>query len=115
MTLALDLVVNPVELLARHLRGDWGNVPLHYAIANNIFLSSKELVVSVYNIDSSTRIYVATEISMKRTVLLAEGANGDEFELMKDELEQMRAQFVANGEKSPGFDLLSTLAGNTPD
>lgn len=82
VALALAHSLDPLALLARHLAGDWGNLPLRHAIMNEHWLKVSGRVTSLYEIDRATVVFVITDIVPKRTILLCE----EEEPLLQDEL-----------------------------
>lgn len=79
MALLAATSVSPLALLARHLRGDWGDVDAHDATQNEIALLSGLRLLSAYSIQSSTTggetdaprvIWVITEADRSVTTLL---------------------------------------------
>jgi hypothetical protein len=58
------------DLLARHLRGDWGDVDAHDRNANNLALKRGERLVSSYRLDDGTRIWIITEADRTVTTIL---------------------------------------------
>ena len=61
--------VRPAELLARHQRGDWGNLCDHDWIANRNSLARGGRVLSSYTAGTAT-IWVITEADRSGTTLL---------------------------------------------
>lgn len=61
---------SPLTLLARHLSGDWGAVPIEDAQLNDQALQSDGRVLSSYPLDGKTRIWVVTEWDRSVTTLL---------------------------------------------
>jgi hypothetical protein len=82
VSLALAHYLDPLALLARHISGDWGDIPLRHALMNEHWLSVNGRVTSLYNIDRATVVFVITDIVPKRTILLCE----EEEKLLQDEL-----------------------------
>ena len=61
---------SPLSLLARHLSGDWGTLPVEDAALNDQALTSEGRLLSCYPIGSDTRIWVITEWDRSVTTLL---------------------------------------------
>lgn len=72
VALALAQLYDPVVLLTRHLSGDWGALPLPYALMNENWLRLKERVVSRYEIGGSNVIYASTDVLGRRTFFFCE-------------------------------------------
>jgi hypothetical protein len=63
----------PVEFIARHAQGDWGDLGAHDQAANQTAITDGFRIFSAYQVDESTRIYVITEADRSvTTVLLAD-------------------------------------------
>lgn len=60
----------PHALVERHVRGDWGTVPLDDAQANDAAVRSGGRLLSSYTIASGTKIWVITEADRSSTTLL---------------------------------------------
>lgn len=60
----------PLSLLARHLAGDWGAVPVEDARLNDEALESGGRLLSSYAIGPDTRIWIITEWDRSVTTLL---------------------------------------------
>jgi len=73
---ALDLLaaagVAPAALLARHVAGDWGEVPPEDARENAVSLRAGFRLVSSYPVgdDPAARVWIITEADRSSTVLL---------------------------------------------
>ena len=61
---------SPLTLLARHLSGDWGAVPVEDAHLNDQALLSDGRVLSSYPLGGNTRIWVITEWDRSVTTFL---------------------------------------------
>lgn len=62
--------LHPVQLLARHVTGDWGNLP-EEDVAENLFsLEEGFRLFSAYDLDTGERIYAITEWDRSATTLL---------------------------------------------
>lgn len=70
---ALELLermsVNECELLQRHQRGDWGNVPAEDAIENENSIVNGNRILSSYQL-CDERIWIITEADRSATTLL---------------------------------------------
>lgn len=53
--------VSPDELLARHSKGDWGNLCEEDKEANNLALHSGSRILSAYFLPDETKIWVITD------------------------------------------------------
>ena len=60
----------PQELLRRHVRGDWGDVSIADAEANDESLASGDRLLSSYRTSSGTKIWIITEADRSATTLL---------------------------------------------
>lgn len=61
---------SPLSLLARHLTGDWGDVPAEDARSNDLALNAGGRVLSSYLIGADTRLWVITECDRSVTTFL---------------------------------------------
>lgn len=61
---------SPLSLLARHISGDWGSVPVEDASLNDQALQSDGRLLSSYPIGGNTRIWVITEWDRSVTTFL---------------------------------------------
>jgi hypothetical protein len=75
VALALAHLYDPVALLARHLSGDWGALPLRYALLNENWLYLKMRVYSRYEIGGANVIFVTTDLTARRTTFICENEN----------------------------------------
>lgn len=70
---ALDLLdrmaVNASELLQRHQRGDWGDVPPEDAAENELSIVNGNRILSSYTVGGE-RIWIITEADRSSTTLL---------------------------------------------
>ncbi len=57
---------SPLEFLARHLRGDWGNVCPEDARSNDESLGSGARLMSVYETRNGTRLWIITDAEDER-------------------------------------------------
>ena len=60
----------PMRLIARHMRGDWGDVPPDDAAANTDALRIGARVLSSYSLPDCARIWIITEADRSSTTLL---------------------------------------------
>jgi len=60
----------PIEFLARHIRGDWGDVPYEDKLANRRALLDGSRIFSAYSLRDGTRIWCITEADRSSTCLL---------------------------------------------
>jgi hypothetical protein len=68
---ALDInACPPLDLLKRHLTGDWGEVPPEDADANRQALIDGSRLLSSYTLANGTRIWLITEADRSVTTLL---------------------------------------------
>jgi hypothetical protein len=71
---ALDLLdrsgVDAVELLYRHQRGDWGDVPPEDAEMNKFALLHSLRIVSSYQVSAKEKVVVITEADHVATTIL---------------------------------------------
>ncbi len=51
----------PWEFLARHVRGDWGDVVEQDQEANDLAVQDGSRILSAYTLSSETRIWIITE------------------------------------------------------
>ena len=61
---------HPVQFLARHVVGDWGNLHEEDIETNRRSLKHNGSILSVYDLDSGGRIYIITEWDRSVTTLL---------------------------------------------
>ena len=63
--------VNPAELLKRHQRGDWGEVPSEDARENELSVGRGFRILSSYRVgNQGARIWIITEADRSSTCLL---------------------------------------------
>lgn len=63
----------PLSLLARHLTGDWGDLPAEDAQANDLALNAGGRVLSGYLIGGETRVWLITESDRSATTFILPG------------------------------------------
>lgn len=61
---------SPAEFLARHVRGDWGEIPPEDWEENEFSLTKELRILSAYRIQKGERIWVITEADRSLTTLL---------------------------------------------
>ncbi len=62
--------VSPIELLHRHLTGDWGDLDGDDKAANERALKDGSRLLSAYNLADGTRIWIITEADRSASTLL---------------------------------------------
>lgn len=62
--------VSPLDLLARHVSGDWGELPAEDAALNNVSLKTDGRLLSSYPIAPNTKVWVITEWDRSVTTVL---------------------------------------------
>jgi len=60
----------PIDLLSRHLRGDWGDLPPEDAGLNDDALNRGGRLLSAYRIGENARMWIITECDRSVTTLL---------------------------------------------
>jgi hypothetical protein len=60
----------PVEYLARHIAGDWGDVDEHDRRENELSLIHGFRLLSAYTLNSGTKIWIITEADRSVTTVL---------------------------------------------
>lgn len=60
----------PLEFLARHVRGDWGDLDADDKASNEEALKDGSRIFSAYDLHDGTRIYVITEADRSVTTIL---------------------------------------------
>lgn len=60
----------PIDLLFRHLSGDWGDIDAEDAAANESALLAGERLLSAYRIGPDTTIWLITEADRSATTFL---------------------------------------------
>jgi hypothetical protein len=66
----LEEGVSPLELLVRHLIGDWGDLDGEDQQANERALRDGDRLLSAYQLPSGQRLYVITEWDRSATTIL---------------------------------------------
>lgn len=62
--------INPIALLHRHLMCDWGDVSADDAAANTAAVTSRDRIVSAYQVTPAIRILIITEANRSATTIL---------------------------------------------
>ena len=60
----------PIDFLARHLSGDWGDVDEEDRRANDIAIAEGTRLLSAYRLDTGTKIWIITEADRSSTCIL---------------------------------------------
>jgi hypothetical protein len=60
----------PLFFLARHVAGDWGDVPSEDATENEISVEQSFRILSAYFLSDQTRIWIITEADRSATTIL---------------------------------------------
>ena len=61
---------DPIEYVARHLAGDWGDVDPADAAANDRALQLGEPIISAYRLENDEKIWIITEADRSATTIL---------------------------------------------
>ena len=61
---------DPIELMARHLAGDWGDLNAADRAANDRALQSGERIISGYRLGNDQKIWIITEADRSATTIL---------------------------------------------
>ena len=61
---------DPIEYVARHLAGDWGDVDPVDAAANDRALQLGERIISAYQLADGGKIWILTEADLSATTIL---------------------------------------------
>ena len=61
---------DPRRLLARHARGDWGDLDAEDRAANERAIATGERLLSAYRLPSGDRVWIITEADRSSTCLL---------------------------------------------
>lgn len=70
LALLEEYQVSPLDLLARHVSGDWGELPAEDAALNDMALKLEGRLLSSYPIAANTKIWVITERDRSVTTVL---------------------------------------------
>jgi hypothetical protein len=70
-----DAGQDPLDLLARHVSGDWGELPEEDRQENELSVEQGFRILSAYALDTGERVWIITERDRSvTTLLLPEGA-----------------------------------------
>lgn len=61
---------HPIRLLARHLHGDWGNIPVEDQAANELALLTGKRLLSSYDLEGGGKVWIITEADRSVTTIL---------------------------------------------
>ena len=71
---ALDALIkaeqNPVELLVRHVTGDWGDLEDEDKKENELSFKEGFRILSAYNLETGIKVWVITEADRTATTIL---------------------------------------------
>ncbi|AXE91060.1 hypothetical protein [Paraburkholderia terricola] len=62
--------IHPIRLLARHIHGDWGELPAEDLAANELALLSGKRLLSSYAIPGGGKVWLITEADRALTTIL---------------------------------------------
>src|SRR5919205_1037003 len=62
--------VGPVDLLVRHVRGDYGDLGQEAKDANEQAISDGRRILSAYNLADGTQLYIITEADRSSTTIM---------------------------------------------
>jgi hypothetical protein len=62
--------VQPVDLVHRHLTGDWGELDEHDVHENRFALRSGLRILSSYRLNDTTKVWIITEADRSSTTIL---------------------------------------------
>ncbi len=62
--------VNGLELLARHVKGDWGEVDEHDAKENDFSVEKGFRILSAYTLSTGVKVWIITEADRSATTFL---------------------------------------------
>lgn len=65
-----DAGISPLDLLGRHVVGDWGELPPEDAQSNELALKAEGRLLSSYPISANRKIWIITEWDRSVTTLL---------------------------------------------
>ena len=60
----------PIDFLARHVHGDWGDVCQDDAAANDLAIAEGARIFSVYHTSAGTKIWIITEADRSSTYIV---------------------------------------------
>ena len=61
---------DPIEYVARHLAGDWGDLDAAESAANDRALQLGERIISAYRLANDEKIWIITEADRSATTIL---------------------------------------------
>jgi hypothetical protein len=61
---------DPIEYVARHLSGDWGDLDAADSVANDRALQLGERIISAYRLANDEKIWIITEADRSATTIL---------------------------------------------
>ena len=70
LSLLNEQQVHPIDLLERHVRGDWGSVCVEDAQSNDWAVQKGERLLSSYSLGSGLKVWIITESDRSVTTLL---------------------------------------------
>jgi hypothetical protein len=59
-----------ILLLARHIHGDWGNLPVEDQTANELALITGKRLLSSYDLPAGRKVWIITEADRSVTTIL---------------------------------------------
>ena len=62
--------VNPLDLIKRHVSGDWGEVPPEDAQENDFSVKEGYRILSAYTVGDGVKIWIITEADRSATTFL---------------------------------------------
>lgn len=62
--------VSPMQLLCRHVRGDWGEISEADLQSNNRALDDGSRLLSAYTLPTNVRVWIITEADRSATTIL---------------------------------------------
>ncbi len=65
-----DANVNPLNLLARHMNGDWGDLSLSDREENDFSMLNGLRILSAYNLQTGVKVWIITEADRSKTTIL---------------------------------------------
>ena len=70
ITLLRSLALSPMDFVARHANGDWGEIDDHDRLANRASLKDGSRLFSSYALGAEHRLWIITEADRSATTLL---------------------------------------------
>lgn len=62
--------IHPLRLLARHIHGDWGDLPVEDIAANELALLTSKRLLSSYTLSGNVKVWIITEADRSVTTIL---------------------------------------------